>query len=100
MVGEKRLPCQKSKHIQEVAKNFKERGNDYFKGKRYREALGFYTQGVDAQPTDPALKEALLCNRAACNLELSTAMLPRSRFNLNPMSQTTMVLSCETVHRP
>jgi hypothetical protein len=56
--------------LQEVAQNFKEQGNDYFKGKRYREALGFYTQGVDAKPTDPVLQEALLCNRAACSLEL------------------------------
>ncbi|KAK7470989.1 ribosomal protein S7A, variant 2 [Stygiomarasmius scandens] len=54
----------------EVAQNFKEQGNDYFKGKRWREALGFYTQGIDAKPTDSALQEALLCNRAACNLEL------------------------------
>ncbi|KAG9317184.1 40S ribosomal protein S7 [Chiua virens] len=56
---------------QENAQNFKEQGNDYFKGKRYREAIGFYTQGVDAKPTDPALLEALYCNRAACNLELN-----------------------------
>lgn len=55
----------------EKAKSFKENGNDYFKGKRYREALGFYTQGLDANPTDPAVLEALLLNRAACNLELS-----------------------------
>ncbi|KAJ8481730.1 hypothetical protein ONZ51_g5828 [Trametes cubensis] len=54
----------------EIAQNFKEQGNDYFKGKRYREALGFYTQGVDAKPTDNTTLEALLCNRAACNLEL------------------------------
>ncbi|KAF5387787.1 hypothetical protein D9615_000043 [Tricholomella constricta] len=54
----------------EIAQNFKEQGNEYFKGKRYREALGFYTQGVDAKPTDIPLQEALLCNRAACNLEL------------------------------
>ncbi|KAI0660911.1 40S ribosomal protein S7 [Cubamyces menziesii] len=54
----------------EIAQNFKEQGNDYFKGKRYREALGFYTQGVDAKPTDNTILEALLCNRAACNLEL------------------------------
>ena len=53
-----------------MAQNFKEQGNDYYKGKRYREALGFYTQGIDAKPTDKALLEALLCNRAACNLEL------------------------------
>lgn len=55
----------------EIAQNFKENGNEYFKGKRYREALGFYTQGIDAKPTDLATQEALLCNRAACNLELS-----------------------------
>ena len=54
----------------EIAQNFKEQGNDYFKGKRFREALGFYTQGLDAKPTDPAILEAILCNRAACNLEL------------------------------
>jgi hypothetical protein len=57
--------------FEEIAQNFKEQGNDYFKGKRYREALNFYTQGVDAKPTDPVIQEALLCNRAACNLELS-----------------------------
>ncbi|KAH9943373.1 uncharacterized protein BXZ73DRAFT_40425 [Epithele typhae] len=54
----------------EVAQNFKEQGNDYFKGKKYREALGFYAQGVDAHPDDKTLLEALLCNSAACNLEL------------------------------
>jgi len=54
----------------EIAQNFKEQGNEYFKGKRFREALGFYTQGVDAKPTDQTILEALLCNRAACNLEL------------------------------
>ncbi|KAF7331748.1 hypothetical protein MKEN_00054600 [Mycena kentingensis (nom. inval.)] len=54
----------------EIALNFKEQGNEYFKGKRYREAMGFYTQGVDAKPEDTSLLEALLCNRAACNLEL------------------------------
>jgi hypothetical protein len=59
--------------VEEIAQNFKENGNDYFKGKRYREALGFYTQGIDAKPTDIVLLEALLCNRAACNLELSKA---------------------------
>ncbi|GJJ07575.1 hypothetical protein Clacol_001778 [Clathrus columnatus] len=54
----------------EVAENFKESGNEYFKGKRWSEARGFYTQGIDAEPTNPRLMEALLCNRAACNLEL------------------------------
>jgi hypothetical protein len=54
----------------EVAQNFKEQGNEYFRGKRHREALGFYAQGVDAKPDDARLREALLLNRAACNLEL------------------------------
>ncbi|KAG1874768.1 40S ribosomal protein S7 [Suillus subalutaceus] len=54
----------------EIAQNFKEQGNDYFKGKRHREAISFYTQGIDAKPSDTVLHEALLCNRAACNLEL------------------------------
>lgn len=62
--------------LEEIAQSFKEQGNDYFKGKRYREALNFYTQGVDAKPTDPVIQEALLCNRAACNLELSKASHP------------------------
>jgi hypothetical protein len=57
--------------MKEVASNFKDQGNEYFKGKRFREALGFYTQGIDAKPDDPPLLEALLSNRAACNLELS-----------------------------
>ena len=65
-----KLPIAFSK---EVAQNFKEQGNGYFKGKRYREALGFYTQGIEARPTDPAIQEALLCNRAASNLELSVS---------------------------
>ena len=58
----------------DIAENFKDQGNDYFKGKRYREALGFYTQGIDAKPTNNKLSEALLCNRAACNLELRTLL--------------------------
>ena len=55
----------------EVALNFKEQGNSYFEGKRWREAADFYTQGIDAKPTDKALLQALHINRAACNLELS-----------------------------
>ena len=55
----------------EIAQNFKDQGNNYFKGKRYREALGFYAQAIDSKPTDPVLLEALFCNSAACNLELS-----------------------------
>lgn len=56
--------------LAEVALNFKEQGNEYFVGKRPREALGFYTQGIEAGPADQKLLEVLLVNRAACNLAL------------------------------
>lgn len=59
----------------EVAQNFKEQGNEAFKEKRARDALGFYSQGIDAKPTDKALLEALLCNRAACNIDLRASSL-------------------------
>src|SRR6266404_3789808 len=62
----------------EVAQNFKEQGNEYFRGNRYREALGFYTQGVDAKPENEQLREALLLNRAACNLELRLCLFSTS----------------------
>jgi len=55
----------------EVAANFKTQGNEYIKAKRYREAMGFYSQALDAKPTDPTLVVSLLLNRAVCNLELS-----------------------------
>ena len=70
----------------ERAENFKNQGNEQFKGKQYREAATFYGQGIEAGPTNPVLLEALLCNRAACNLEFraSTALwlhLSLSTFN-------------------
>ncbi|UZJ51075.1 hypothetical protein CBS101457_000395 [Exobasidium rhododendri] len=54
----------------EVATTFKNQGNEYFVAKRYKEARGFYTQGIDVTPEDEKLRESLLLNRAACNLEL------------------------------
>jgi len=64
--------------------NFKEQGNNYLKGKWYREALGLYTQGLDAKPDDARLKEALLLNRAACNLDACVlpALLPIPSINV------------------
>jgi tetratricopeptide (TPR) repeat protein len=44
--------------------------------------MSFYTQGIDAQPESQSILEALLCNRAACNLELSTHLLPASNAKL------------------
>ncbi|CAE6530470.1 unnamed protein product [Rhizoctonia solani] len=70
---------------EEVASNFKDQGNEYFKSRRFREAMGFYTQGIEAltiqsvdgkpkivevQEKDRSLYNALLSNRAAANLEL------------------------------
>ncbi|KAF8679827.1 Ribosomal protein S7e [Rhizoctonia solani] len=70
---------------EEVASNFKDQGNGYFKARRFREAMGFYTQGVEAltiqsidgspktvevKEKDRSLYNALLLNRAAANLEL------------------------------
>ena len=35
--------------------------------------MGFYTQGIEAQPEDRQLRLSLLLNRSACNLSLSTS---------------------------
>ncbi|KAI0253105.1 cyclophilin-like domain-containing protein [Lactifluus subvellereus] len=37
---------------QELTQNFKGLGNEYFRGKPYKEALEFYTIGVEAKPDD------------------------------------------------
>lgn len=75
----------------EVAQNFKTQANDYFKAKRYREALGFYTQAIDAHPEDKALLESLYANRAAANLELenygSTLRDTSKVLELNPKNE-------------
>ncbi|CAE6446460.1 unnamed protein product [Rhizoctonia solani] len=70
---------------EEIASNFKDQGNEYFQSRRFREAMGFYTQGVEAltiqsvdgkpkivevKERDRPLYHALLLNRAAANLEL------------------------------
>ncbi|KAK0550295.1 HSP70/90 co-chaperone [Tilletia horrida] len=54
----------------EIAENFKGQGNEYFKVKRYKDAVVFYTKALDAHPTDSKLLETVHLNRAACNLEL------------------------------
>lgn len=74
----------------EVASNFKRQGNEYFVAKRYTEARGFYSQGLDAFPTDVKLQETLYVNRAACNLPLENyGMVLKdcsSALGLNPAS--------------
>lgn len=59
-------------HPDDAAENFKQQGNEYFRAKRYREALGFYRQGLDAQPQGKPLLESLFLNSAACQLALRT----------------------------
>ena len=51
--------------------------------------MSFYTQGIDAQPESQNILEALLCNRAACNLELSTHLLLESNAKLFPIGPLT-----------
>ncbi|KAG0367936.1 hypothetical protein BGZ54_002967 [Gamsiella multidivaricata] len=55
---------------EEVAENFKNQGNDCFKqGKKfYKDALVFYTNGLEVFCKDDKLNETLYVNRAACNL--------------------------------
>ncbi|KAG0027827.1 hypothetical protein BGZ82_008742 [Podila clonocystis] len=55
---------------EEVAENFKSQGNDSFKqGKKYyKDALVFYTNGIDIGCKDDRLNETLYVNRAAVNL--------------------------------
>jgi hypothetical protein len=65
----------RSEYRQEAAQNFKEKGNDYLGGKQRRVTFGFYTQGVEAEPGDGRLREVLLQNRAACNLELRASLV-------------------------
>ncbi|KAG0217173.1 hypothetical protein B0O80DRAFT_452899 [Mortierella sp. GBAus27b] len=57
---------------EEVAENFKNQGNESFKqGKRfYKDAIEFYTKGLDVGCKDAKLIETLYVNRAACNLPL------------------------------
>jgi hypothetical protein len=71
------INCSSRAHTdhKEVAQNFKDQGNEYFRDKWYRESLGFYTQDVEAKPDDFRLREALLLNRAACNLELRASLV-------------------------
>lgn len=56
----------------EVVENFKNQGNECFKqGKKfYKDAIEFYTKGLDVGCEDVKLNETLYVNRAACNLHL------------------------------
>jgi tetratricopeptide (TPR) repeat protein len=54
----------------EIAENFKKQGNDQYRVKQYKNAVEFYTKGIDIECGDKYIEAALYLNRAACNLEL------------------------------
>ncbi|KAG0676128.1 hypothetical protein C6P40_001438 [Pichia californica] len=54
----------------EIAENFKKQGNDSYKAKNYKDAVEFYTKGLDVGCDVKYIEAALYLNRAACNLEL------------------------------
>ncbi|RKP02047.1 hypothetical protein CXG81DRAFT_4646, partial [Caulochytrium protostelioides] len=56
----------------EIAQTAKQNGNQAFMQGRahYKDAIQFYTQGIQSDPQDAALLATLYCNRAAVNLEL------------------------------
>ncbi|KAL6015413.1 HSP70/90 co-chaperone, partial [Candidozyma auris] len=49
----------------EIAANFKNQGNECYKVKRYKDAVQFYTQGIEIECKDDQINTALLINRAA-----------------------------------
>lgn len=55
---------------EEIATNFKNQGNDCFKAKQYKNALIYYTKGLEVDCGVDELNKALYLNRAACNLDL------------------------------
>lgn len=54
----------------EIATNFKTQGNDCYKAKKYKDAVTYYTKGLDVCCGVSDIDAALYLNRAACNLEL------------------------------
>ncbi|BGP24732.1 40S ribosomal protein s7 [Rhodotorula toruloides] len=56
----------------EIAENFRTQGNDLFKRRKFRDAIGFYTRALDEVGKELPTEErrTLRCNRAAANLEL------------------------------
>jgi hypothetical protein len=66
----------------EIAEGFRQQGNDLFKARKFRDAIGFYTRALDEVGKDLDIEErrTLWGNRAAANLELSAFPFPLSFF--------------------
>ncbi|KDN50196.1 hypothetical protein RSAG8_01532, partial [Rhizoctonia solani AG-8 WAC10335] len=54
----------------EVALEFKNQGNDFFRARKWWDAREAYTDALEFCPSDPKLQEVLWLNMAAANVEL------------------------------
>ncbi|QLG71780.1 hypothetical protein HG535_0C01290 [Zygotorulaspora mrakii] len=54
----------------EIAENFKKQGNALYKHKKYKDARGLYTKGIEIECGNSNINESLFANRAACELEI------------------------------
>jgi tetratricopeptide (TPR) repeat protein len=54
----------------EIALNFKNQGNDWYREKNYKDAIEYYTKALAVQCGVDEIDLACYLNRAACNLEL------------------------------
>ena len=52
------------------AKVHKDEGNDFFKNKKYREAIDEYTEGIKQNSSDLTMNAVLYCNRATAHFYL------------------------------
>lgn len=52
------------------AKVHKDEGNDFFKKKKYREAINEYTEGIKQNSSDSMMNAVLYCNRATAHYYL------------------------------
>ncbi len=59
----------------QVAKNFKEQGNDCFKTKQLKDAREFYTKALAVKCGVNEIDEACLNNRAQCNLDMRMVLI-------------------------
>lgn len=61
----------------EIAEGFRTQGNDLFKKRKFRDAMGFYTRAIEEVGKELPIAErrTLYSNRAACNLELGKTHL-------------------------
>jgi tetratricopeptide (TPR) repeat protein len=57
-------------HSKEIAENFKNQGNEWFKEGKYKDAAHYYGKAIEAQPNNIQLLSILYSNRAAAHLEL------------------------------